>query len=291
MKSISRSIRIFAAAAAGLACALAPLAPAQASTIPHWGVWTAGETSGTGIVDFGDTNLPSASFEVSDSWDAAEIYNVSDESEWFTADTPIGSVFGANGPSASNNFLKVTSVDNVTDDAVVTLTFSTPTTAGNFAFAVTDIDTDYVSISAKDPSWVDGEGLSGETIVGSATDQAFNFCDVSDSPGGCSDTAVPGLYTYSGNVLVKDNGPDDGSSAWFRPDAAISSIRFEYRNLDETNSSSFRIWMAQLGPEPAAPLADTGISPSVIAGLVGLGAALVSAGGLLMVRGRWSSTV
>ena len=288
MTSISRTLRITAATAAVFACALAPLSPAQASTVPHWGVWTAGESSGTGTVDFGDTTLPSASFDVTGAWDAAEIYNVTDESEWFTSETPIGSVFGANGPSSSNNFLKVTSVDNVTDDAVVTVTFSTPTIAGNFAFAVTDIDTDYVSISAKDPSWVDGEGLSGETILGSATDQAFNFCDVSDSPGGCSETAVPGIYTYSGSVLVKDNGPDDGSSAWFRPDAAISSITFEYRNLDETNSSSFRIWMAQLAPEAVAPLADTGVSPSVIAGMFGFGAALLAAGGLLMIRRRRS---
>ncbi len=209
---------------------------------------------------------------------AYSIIGVDGGDEYFVAGTPIGEVFGANGPTGTSNYLRAESEDDLVTPVIITVTFESAVAAGLLGFAVSDLDSDHVTVTATDGS---GTALTGTEIVGTATDSAFNFCDYPDSP--CTDTAVPAITENANDVLA--TGVDtntDGSTAWFRPSVAVKTVTFTYLNDDEGNSSSSRYWFAQT----AAPLPDTGLSGSSMMALFAVGAALLAAGGLLIARRR-----
>ncbi len=269
MKKTSLATTLVATASA-LALSLAPLAPASAAT-SAWGVWT-DDTKLT----FSSAGLVNATWTVTGDQEY-EILPTDEDDEYFVAATPIGAVFGANGPSSTENYLKAESQDDTTTPIVVTVTFDSAVGAGLLGFAVSDLDTDNVTVTATGAS---GSALTGAEIVGTATDSAFNFCNYPDSP--CEDTAVPQITQNANNVVatgVESN--TDGSTAWFRPSVAVKTVTFTYLN-DDDSASSGRYWFAQT----AAPLPDTGLSGSALITLFVVGASLLAAGGLLVARRR-----
>jgi LPXTG-motif cell wall-anchored protein len=284
MKNSSRTIKVAGAAVATIALALAPLAPAQAAT-SAWGVWTyiqPGSAPADPGIAFNNAAFADATFTINaDIFPTVEVLNVDDEDEWFTAETPIGAVFGANGPSTTNNFLKIESPDNTTTDSILAVTFATPVKAGNLGFAVSDLDTDHVTVTATDAA---GAAVSGSDLLGSASSTAaFNFCDVADSPGGCSDTDVPTVETNATDVVATGSASNtDGSTVWFQPSVDIATVTFTYRNDDGGNSSSSRYWFAQ----KESTLANTGASASTMLGMFGIGSALLAAGAIFVMRRR-----
>lgn len=270
MKKISLATTLVATASA-LALSLAPLAPATAAT-SAWGVW-----SDDSKLTFSDTGMVNATWAVNGAG-AESIIAVDGGGEYFVAGTPIGAVFGANGPTGTSNYLRAESEDDLVTDVVITVTFDSAVAAGLLGFAVSDLDSDHVTVTATGAT---GAALTGTEIVGTATDSAFNFCAYPDAP--CPETAVPTVVENANDVLATGVETDtDGSTAWFRPSVAVKTVTFTYRNDDDGNSSSSRYWFAQT----AAPLPDTGLSSSSMVTVFAVGAALLAAGGLLIARRR-----
>lgn len=288
MKISPHTIRVAGAAVATIALALAPLAPAQAST-PSWGVWTdlaPAEADAPGSISFGNSSFPNATFAMSGQYDPLEtgVDTVYMSDEYFTADTPIGAVFGANGPQTSDgsaNFYLVESTSNNSDEAILTVTFASPTTAGNLAFAVSDLDSDHVTVTATDGN---DAAATGDQIIGSASPSSFNFCDVSAPPAACgSDTVGPLVTIGATDVLAAGvESGTDGSTAWFQPSVAISTVTFTF-STDDGSGSGSRYWFAQ---KDTAALPDTGASASTMMGMFGVGSAMLAAGAMFILRRR-----
>jgi len=263
----------FVATASAFALALAPLAPASAAS-SSWGVWAESTLS------FSGTGMVNATWASTGVLDLAPIPTDYDgpPQEYFVAATPIGAVFGTNGPSSTNNYLYAESLDDTTTPLVITVTFASAVAAGNLGFAVSDLDTDRVTVTATDGS---GGALTGAQIVGTATTVAFNFCNYSGGPV-CTDTAVPTVTQNANSVLAQGSlSSSKGSTAWFRPSVAVKTVTFSFLNEDATNYSSGRYWFAQ-----DVPLPDTGLSGSALVTLFVVGASLLAAGGLLVARRR-----
>ena len=271
------------ASVAAIALALAPLSPASAASTAAWGVWDLNILTAvnTETVTFGSSSLPDATFTISGTYTTAEVLNVDDGDEWFTAETPIGAVFGANGPSATNNFLKIESTTTTTDLVTLTVTFASPTKANDLGVAVSDLDSDEVTVSATDAN---GNALTGAQLVGTASPDAFNWCNVANSPGGCTDTDTPNITVNASDVFAAGaQQGTDGSTAWFQPSVGVKTITYVYKNDDtNTQTSTVRFWLAQ--KESALP--NTGVSASSMLGMFGFGAALLAAGALIVVRRR-----
>lgn len=270
------------ASASAFALLLAPLAPATAAS-SAWGVWPeiAPDAVSSLPLTFSGTGTVNATWTIT----GASFYEViatdvdNDPQEYFSAPTPIGTVFGANGPSSTENFLKATSLDDTTTPVVVTVTFASAVAAGSLGFAVSDLDTDHVTVTATDGS---GSALTGAQIVGTATTGAFNFCAYNGDPA-CIGTVVPTITQNANNVLATgvESEANDGSTAWFRPNVAVKTVTFTYLNDDNEASSSGRYWFAQ-----TAPLPDTGVNNSTMITLLVVGASLLTAGGLMVARRR-----
>ena len=274
---------IAGASIAAVALALAPLAPASAAPATAWGVWDLSILSAVNsdTVTFGNPLFPDATYTLSGTIGSADVYNVDDEDEWFSAETPIGAVFGANGPSATNNFLKLETTTTTTDIITLTVTFASATTANNLGFAVSDLDSDEVTVSATDAN---GAALTGEQIVGTASPDAFNWCNAAGSPGTCTDTDTPTITVNASDVFAAGTQEgSDGSTAWFQPSVGVKTITFAYKNDDtNTQTSTSRYWFAQ----KESSLPNTGASALTMLGMFGFGAVLLAAGALMVARRR-----
>jgi LPXTG-motif cell wall-anchored protein len=94
---------------------------------------------------------------------------------------------------------------------------------------------------------------------------------------------VPTITQNANDVVATgDSTSSDGSTAWFRPSVAVKTVTFTFLNDDDSNTSTSRYWFAQ----NAAALPDTGFSSSWSIMLFIAGAALLTAGGLLIARRR-----
>jgi len=272
------------AAASAVVLALAPLAPASASTAPTaWGVW--GDDSPSAPIDwpltFSAGGMVDATFSVTGT---SDVWSPSTDQfpEYFVAASPIGAVFGANGPGSTNNRLLPRSQNDTTTPVVVVVTFDSAVAAGNLGFAVSDLDLGNVTVTATDGS---GAPLTGAQIVGDATTTAFNLCDFAGSP--CTNTNVPTITQDAFGVTAQGNLiSSTGSTAWFRPSAEVKTVTFTYLNQDDEDPTSGRFWFAQTIVPAPAPLPDTGLSSPAVITLLVAGSSLLLAGGLLVARRR-----
>ncbi len=281
--TIRKTFTLAGIIAASSALALAPLLPAAAATDDvAWGSWGAVGPSSLSAetVTFTGTNFVNGTWAVTGAA-GYEILDTTTAGEYFTAETPIGTAFSANGPDLGANFLKVTMPAG--GQSTLTVTFDAAVPADQLGIAVSDIDTDHVSISGTDAN--DG-ALTGAQINGSATTQGFNFCAVTDPPSACGgDTDTPSLSTGATDVTATGTSAGtDGSSAWFRPNTTVKSLSFTFFNDDSGNTSSERVWLVQ--KYTPAPLPNTGVNGGLVAGIAGLSIALIAAGGLIVARRR-----
>ena len=276
---------VSASAIVALAAVVATSNPTLASTsiLKDWGTWSFQNDSTTtaGSIDFA-TGLKDATWTVSADDDyTVEIKSVASTGEYFKSNTPIGSAFGANGPTGSNNFLKFTTDPSDGTDGFVTITFAEPVAAGNLAVAVSDIDSDQAEISATSDGTT---ALTAEQLKGTAgatlSDLSFNYCETrTNSPCSNDTNVVPVVdettHLRFGNMSDTDLWGTDGTSGWIRPSVAVKTVTIRIINGDE-NASSERVWIAQKGSVES--LANTGskseVSLEIAAGLVLAGSAI-----------------
>ncbi|HLP24000.1 MAG TPA: hypothetical protein VK139_08190 [Microbacteriaceae bacterium] len=278
MRSV-RSLRLGSAVAlsAGVALFGAAALPAAHAT-SYVGVYASygniavdpdDSTVTAGEFNFGDTDLPGGTFVTEFSGDSIDpidnaVETRDNSEEWLAADTPIGEVFGASGPSADTQFLRVGVTADVTGTTV--FTFDEPIPADRFAIAIGDLDLDTVVVTATD---ADGNTVSRGGLYGSSTDNAFNLCAVATQPDVCSgETAVPVVTDTSGSITFAPDadGTDSGVTGWLAPNTDIASITITHTNA-ETPASTVRFWLAGLATATesspsatpsAAELATTG---------------------------------
>lgn len=228
---------------------------ALASAIDNFAVWTItpedpAAKDHSGAVDFPAIGFPDGSYTVTrsaDDGEDTELLTGATGGDWFTSDTPFAEVFGATGPNEPEKsqiqYLKVRVDDSGFDTkATTTYTFDSPTVAKAFGFALSDIDVDQATITAKDKS---GGNVSGADLVG----KTFNFCDVAPPlPDECTGGpyGIP-TWTPGSNGGVLSGGEDDteGSTGWFRPKVALKSLTVVFEGVD-AGSPSYRTWLAAL---------------------------------------------
>jgi len=139
-----------------------------------------------------------------------------------TGSTPFGAQYGT---SSGKTYLSVNLNLGSPEPATTTLTFASLTPTAGWSFALGDVDAESVSITAT------GEG--GATLdVSSWYSGSFNY-----QSGG---TDQP---TWATNVLSGRGSDTNGASAWFTPNAAVSSITFAQRRL-VSGSPSYQLWIA-----------------------------------------------
>lgn len=131
-----------AVTALGLAVALTSSPALAAVDDGTWGIWAAEDVSDApaGTIGFGSTVVPSASYEYTEiSGDTGvEIATVNDKDMWVPASSPMGTVFGANGPSDIENLLDYDA--NEYSESTLVITFDAEVPANELGLVIMDID-------------------------------------------------------------------------------------------------------------------------------------------------------
>ena len=307
---LSRSLRVASAAViTGAILGLCALAPASATTTTTtaWGSWTFDEQNTyEGDITFGHASMPNAHWIPSVDETVANratlsVLDTATEDEYFAADTPIGAVAGANGPTGSFNFLK-DKINGLAGSVVsgvhqdmnqIMIRFTTPVPAGQLLFAASDIDSDHVAILGKDAN---GTFLTADELRGTASTSlnglAFNYCASSAAPGSCTDTATPAMTTDSDGRIIATGqvANTTGSSVWVRPSVAVKELWVTVTNDDASNPSSIRLWVAQVASTtttdaatPTQTLPNTGSKPLLVPGILA-GLLALSGAGFMVSR-------
>ena len=270
-KSLAHAVAVAAITAVfSLCCAI----PASAAvTASEWGDWDAMFLS----VSYDNSAFVDGTFSVTgeDDWDNL---SPADQGEGFSADTPLGALFGSNVDATAFQFLKVTTLDNNDATAIVEITFETEVPANQLVLALSDVDSDRATITMYDG---ESNAVSAANIIGTAATTGFNWDDVTNT------SDVPTTTTIDPNTVVIGDAPDDtdGSTGWVRPSAGVKFIHVEI-NTEDGNYSSQRIWLGQLlEATPAAELGHTGVDKSNYL-LAIAGGAILAAGGFIGLRRR-----
>ena len=263
------------AAIAGLTVAL----PASAATTGEWGTWSGGADSFDYDLTYTDPAFIGAGLDYSDV-DYIDIYSPSSEEEGFTIDDPLGALIGANVVSTDELFLKIETFADNSVAANVNITFDSPVPAGQLVLALSDIDSDWSRITMTN---AEGENLTGDEIIGSATQTGFNWAEPSSA------TDIPVVEAYELEAVRMFDAPDgtDGSTGWIRPSDSVATVSIQIYTEDN-NVSSQRLWIGQVieaVEDNTEALADTGASDSLYMAAAA-GGALVALGGLVAVRRR-----
>jgi hypothetical protein len=283
MKKVSRTITSkIALIGASSVLALSTFSPASAAFTVDYGVWSEpalnAETGAyTGTVTFVGSTMTNATYSTTFTPETtSNDVTVQDASEeWISEETPFGKVFGSNGSSESNNYLKTEP-----DEAATTvITFETTVEAGSLGIFFGDFDVDAAVVSAQNAA---GDALTGDELVGSSTSNGFNLCDVKKNvPTVCEDSEDPKdvpSFVKAANSVTFDStevGEDVGVNAWLQPSVEVSTI-----TVVHTGSGSLRIGLAG----PTIPtLAETGTTKS---DLFALAAALMMIGFISVVHAR-----
>lgn len=260
----------------GVACAL----PASAATVGEWGVWSNGADTFDYDLTYSTPGFINAGLDYG-SVDYIDVYTPAGEGEGFTESDPLGALFGANADSVDELFIKAETFADNSIPALIDITFESPVPAGQLVLALSDIDSDWANITMTNG---DGEALTGDEIIGTATQTGFNW----ETP--ASDTDIPVVEAYEVDAVRMFDAPDgtDGSTGWVRPSDSVSTIAIEIYTEDN-NVSSQRLWIGQLlesvEDTTEENLADTGASDSVyLAALAG--GALLAAAGIVGIRRR-----
>jgi len=292
---MNRNIRGVAAAAAGLGLA-ATLVASPAVAAPGDGTWGLWETNLVtsydqgGSITFGEPTQGKLDYTItfdsagSDGYAYTETSN--EKGDWVPVGSPPADVFGATGPSDTENMLLLDSSSKTT--ATMTITFKEPVGAKNLGFVVMDID----SAGNNNPRQSDRVTLQATGADGASLTSAelnagvFNACNVAvadmpDNCGGTTDATVPTLSEptptsvyFQGDLNV--NG--DGSSGWINPTVPVKSITLDWKS--NNSGSSLRLFAAV-----KATLPNTGLD--VTSGLLGaLAFGVLGAAAVIIARRR-----
>jgi len=213
-------LKTLTTAAACVALIIAPTLSAQAATTSYWGAWS-DPSSGSGTLTFSDPASINATYSTKDT-DSVES-DAGSDGKWLPESSPVGADWGATGPVDAKTRLRLHAVHETPGE--LNVVFDENVSAGSLAIAVSDVDGDAVTISAKDDS---GNDLSFTEINGTVQTQVFNFCTFSPAPSDCSgDTDVPVLTNTATSVTADGSASNtEGATVWFVPSAAVKSIKF-----------------------------------------------------------------
>jgi len=272
-------------ATACVALAIAPSIAAQAATASYWGEWS-DPVSGGGTITFADAGAINATYTTMNT-DSVES-DAGSNGKWFPATSPVGADWGASDVATKARF-RLDAVHGTPGE--LNVVFDQAVAAGDLAIAVSDVDGDAVTVTAKDDA---GNDLAFDAISGTVTNQTFNFCTFAPTPTDCSgDTDVP-VLTHTATSVTADGSASntEGATVWFVPSAAVKSIKFVsdiHGAVGEVGHHDF--WIAQkAGANPVAynnkgQLAHTGADFEYFAWMSAFAVVLIGAG-TLMVRRR-----
>jgi LPXTG-motif cell wall-anchored protein len=261
------------AAITGLGVAL----PASAATFAEWGEWVDGAED---RLVFSDPSLSDATFSVSNAntW-RVENPATGTDVESFSANSPVGSLIGANTGATNDFALYVFSKDENREYAIVTITFDTEVPAGNIALALSNVNRDHALIEMADGNNV---SLTGTEIIGTATDTGFSSTDIASDP-------IPTVVASPN--FVRMDAPEDrneASAGWVRPSAAVKTIAIAIASNDSYYGIQ-RIWIGQIGgSEDVGGSSDEGLAKTGVADSMYLvafaGAAILATAGIVRRR-------
>lgn len=293
---MNRNVRAAAAAVAGLGMA-AVLVASPAAAAPGDGTWGLWEVSSldsydqTGTVTFGDPAQGTLDYTIdwnstgSDGYAYTETSN--EKGDWVPVGSPPADIFGATGPSDTENMLLLDSSSATT--AAMTITFKEPVGANNLGFVVMDLDSDgNINLDESDRVTLEATAADGTSLTSAELNGGvFNACNVAiaDMPDNCSGTTDNTLPTmteptatsvyFVGDLTV--NG--DGSSGWINPTVAVKSVTLNWISND--SGSSLRLFAAV----KSGTLANTGLDVS--AGLLAaLAFGVLGAAAVIITRRR-----
>lgn len=279
----NKLVRTLSAAATCAVLILAPTLSAQAASTSYWGTWS-DPVDGSGTLTFAGSNSINASYTTKDT-DSVESAAGSD-GKWLPESSPVGADWGATGPVDAKTRFRLDAVHETPGQLDVVFDQEVP--AGELAIAVSDVDGDAVTISAKDAA---GNDLTFTEINGTVQNQVFNFCTFSPAPTDCSsDTDVPVLTNTATSITADGSDSNtEGATVWFVPSAAVKSIKFVsdiHGITGEVGHHDFYIAekSATTVVDNQGELANTGGEQANVAFLVAL--ALVLAGGGVLVFRR-----
>lgn len=221
-----------------------------------WGAWSADDPTSVfdGRLAFGDPTVGGADFtytENSGSTGYGYIESVNDKGDWLTAETPVGAIFGANGPSDVENEIILDTSD--ASNSTFTIDFDNPVPANELAVVIVDIDSNGQSeLTESDRVLVEATGADDADLTSAELNgDVFNSCDVAvdanmpDSCGGSVITSVP-TQSEPTATSVKFIGDltqnDDGQTGWINPTVATKSVTLTWDSND--TGSSIRVFVA-----------------------------------------------
>jgi hypothetical protein len=197
----------------------------------------------------------------------------------FSANSPVGSLIGANTGATNDFALYVLSKDENSEYAIVTITFDTEVPAGNLALALSNVNDDHALIEMIDGSNV---SLTGTEIIGTATNTGFSSTDIASDP-------IPTVVA-SPNFVRMDAPEDDNSrsTGWVRPSAAVKTIAIAIASNDSYYGMQ-RVWIGQIGgSEDVGGSSGEGLAPTGAADSMYLvafaGAAILATAGIVRRR-------
>lgn len=156
-------------------------------------------------------------------------------STYLNESTPFGAEYGSSYGKQYLNFRAAAGGATST----TTITFDTPATAGDWGFALGDIDADKVKVTAIG---ADGKPLTAAQLGWKG---AFNFCADAPRPSSClrgrDYTDVP-TWDPATSTLVGNTVDTFGASGWFQPTVAVKSLKLEFSVL--TGIPIGHLWIA-----------------------------------------------
>jgi hypothetical protein len=210
-------------------------------------------TSHYASYDFGSgqVSLPAAGFPAAHvSTDSTNPTAPSGASAYLNASTPFGQVFG----SSQGEPYALLHLASGRKPSTTEVTFDSPPEAGEWGFALGDIDAENVQVEAY------GEHGVLLPVSDLGFEGTFNFCNGRPLPstcGGRTGTDQPRWDSASGTL--RGNVVDtDGASGWFRPTARV--IRVVFTATLNSGIPAYQLWIAahdQPLPPPPQPGGNT----------------------------------
>jgi uncharacterized repeat protein (TIGR01451 family) len=225
---MARYIRVTLAVAIALVGAVLYPAAQAANTVAEYGHWTMNGKTGT-------VEVPVGTFPAGDvTTNSTRVQVPSGMSSYLNDSTPFGQEFGS---SRGHNYLQFGAV-SATVPSKTTITFDKPTPAGDWGFALGDIDAEKVQVIA---AGADGKELSTSALGWRG---AFNYCNSSPKPSSCGSGASTDepVWDSATDTLV-GHGPDtNGASGWFMPTKPVKSLTLKYTVL--IGIPTAQLWIA-----------------------------------------------
>jgi hypothetical protein len=223
---------------------LAAVASASDHTHTGYAEWTVHDSSGT--VEVPGSFFPAGTYTS----DSTPLRVATGKSTFLNTTTPMGAEFGS---SRDQDYLAFGTASR-NRPSTTTITFGSGTPAGDWGFALGDIDADRARITAKEP---DGTALTAGEL---GWQGAFNYCLGSPKPPSCTKGTTNDKPTWdpATSTLIGSGTDTDGASGWFRPTKPVEELTIVFSV--QTGIPIGQLWIAatwQRVPTTSEPLPIT----------------------------------